>query len=720
MKKKSLHLHTIIIIMMFFLSTAGSVYSQYPIDPTETYDKIEVRIPMRDGIRLHKEIYVPKSFSEPLPFLMLRTPYGLPQSPYGYYWRMGGSLMWNKHLIEKYIFVFQDIRGRYKSEGEFAMIRPPNPGGIDESTDTYDTIEWLLNNIEGNNGKVGIQGVSYDGWLAAMTLINPHPALKAVSPQGSPSDMFMGDDFYHNGAFRLSPGFGYAAMMELSDNCTPFNFNKDTYDWFLELGALYNVNEYYLHENSPTWNDFINHPNYDEFWQSRELTQYFGQVNIAILNVAGWWDAEDFYGSMHIYEAIEAYDTQNLNYLIVGPWRHGGWQVESSSLYDIDFESATGTYFMENTPGWFAYYLKDKRHHNLPDVLTFQTGSNEWKSYEEWPPKDNIEERALYLHSNGRLSFEQPQDNDFNGFDDYISDPADPVPFTKRPITGFWQGDQRRYYKVEDQRFVSERPDVLYWQTDVLEADITVAGKLIVNLFASTSGTDCDWIVKLIDVYPENHPDENMRGYQLMIADEVFRSKFRNSFQTPTPLTSGEITEFAIDLNSRNHCFLAGHRIMIQVQSTWFPLIDRNPQTFVNIMVATENDYQSATQRVYRSENYSSHIVLPVVTPASYIHDDKIRYIPESFSLDQNFPNPFNAQTTISYQVPESKHVVLKIYDISGQGIRILKDEVQEAGKYSITWDGTDDESRFVATGIYMIGLKIGENVAIKKMLMIK
>ncbi|UCH95198.1 MAG: CocE/NonD family hydrolase [Candidatus Aminicenantes bacterium] len=585
---------------------------EIPFDPAPFYSKREALISMRDGIGLHTEIYVPRNSTESLPFLMMRTPYGLPQSRYGYYWRIGESKWWFEFVREGYIFVVQDIRGRYKSGGEFIMMRPPNPGGIDEGTDTYDTIDWLLQNVSGNNGRVGIFGVSYDGWLAVMAMINPHPAIKAVSPQGSPSDMFIGDDFFHNGAFRLSPGFGYAALMELSDDCTPFNFDKDVYEWYLELGPLSNVNKNYFQGNSPTWNNFMTHPNYDEYWQKLEVTHNFNNVNIPTLNVAGWWDAEDFYGSMKIYEVLEMNDLQNLNYLIVGPWSHGGWKGDGQKLYDIDFGCTPSLYYRENIQApWFAYFLKDKGNLNLPEALAFQTGKNEWKSYNNWPPKGNIEERQLYFHKNGRLSFELPQGDSTQEFDSYVSNPANPIPYTEQPINGFWQGS-KMYWKVEDQRFIQGRSDVLSWQTDVLEEEVIISGRIIAKLFASTSGTDCDWVVKLIDVYPENHPEEKMRGYQLMIADEVFRAKFRNSFEIPEPLIPNKITKFTINLNSRNHCFLKGHRIMVQVQSTWFPLIGRNPQKFVNIPTATEADYQVANQHVFRSGSHPSHVVLPI------------------------------------------------------------------------------------------------------------
>ncbi len=399
------------------------------------------------------------------------------------------------------------------------MMRPPNPGGIDEGTDTYDTIDWLLENVSDNNGRVGILGVSYDGWLAAMALIHPHAALEAVSLQGTPSDMFIGDDFFHNGAFRLSPSFGYAALMELSDDCSPFSFDKDVYEWFLDLGPLSNVNGHYFHGNSPTWNHFIAHPNYDAYWQQLEVTHHFNGVTVPTLNVAGWWDAEDFNGSMKIYEALEKNDPQDLNYLVVGPWGHGDWKGTSSSLFGIDFGGTPSVYYRTHIEApWFAYFLKDKGTLGLAEAHTFQTGANEWCSYDEWPPTENVVERNLYFHENGLLSFVAPEEDGLQEFDGYISDPMNPIPYTERPINGFWQGSNK-YWKFEDQRFIEGRSDVLSWQTEILVEDMTISGRIIANLFASTSGTDCDWIVKLIDVYPNNHPDENMRGYQLMIAD---------------------------------------------------------------------------------------------------------------------------------------------------------------------------------------------------------
>ncbi|RKY83805.1 X-Pro dipeptidyl-peptidase [candidate division KSB1 bacterium] len=572
---------------------------------------------MRDGIHLNTEIYVPENMQKPLPFLITRTPYGLRHDKNGFHISLSTSY---RELVEDgYIFVFQDIRGRFKSEGKFVMLRPPHkkddPNAIDEGTDTFDTISWLLKNIPGNNGRAGILGISYGGWLTVMAIIEPHPAVRAVSPQASPANMFIGDDFLHNGAFRLSPSFGYVALMETSNIVTPFRFDiYDTFEWYLELGALSNVNKKYFHGKMPTWNNFMSHPTYDEYWKRQQVSQYLKKVSVPTLNVAGWWDAEDFYGPMKIYETLEKYDTDNKNYLVVGPWRHGGWARSSGKkLGKIDFGSNTGVYFRKNVQSrWFAYFLKDKGNLNLPEALAFQTGINEWKSYDKWPPEKNIIEQKLYLHSNRKLSFNPPGENEKYEFDSYISDPACPVPYTKRPIKGFWQGAQA-LWKVEDQRFVHLRPDVLSWKTDVLKKDITISGRIIAHLFASSSGTDCDWVVKLIDVYSEDYPEKEMRGYQLMIADEVLRAKFRNSFENPEPLTPGKITEFVIDLNSRNHCFRKGHRIMVQIQSSWFPLIDRNPQKFVNIPEAKEKDYQKATQRIFHSKQFPSYLKLPVV-----------------------------------------------------------------------------------------------------------
>ena len=601
------------------LSTALVLAQSEPDNVNQIFDKVQAMIPVRDGARLNTEIYKPKNSTEPLPFLLLRTPYGISGRPKR---ELSGYL---KELSEEgYIFVFQDIRGRYRSEGQFIMLRPLGEKGdakaVDESTDTYDSVEWLLKNVPNHNGRVGVLGISYGGWLTVMAMLNPHPAIKAVSPQASPADMFLGDDFHHNGAFRLSYGFEYAALLETSKENTSFKFDKfDTYEWYLDLGALSNANEKYFHGKLPTWNDFVAHPNYDEFWQKQAVAHYLNQVTVPTLNIAGWWDQEDFYGPLKIYELLETKDSMHLNYLVVGPWNHGGWASGAGGcLGKIDFQSDTSEFFRKEIQApWFAYFLKDKGKLNLPEALTFQTGANKWKSYDQWPPRRHVTERKLYLQAGGRLSFDPPPQSDKLEFDSYVSDPKHPVPYRARPIEPTYPGPGWPVWLVEDQRFVHLRPDVLSWETEALKEDVVVAGDLVAHLFAATSGTDSDWIVKLIDVYPEDYPkDPRMGGYQLMIANEVLRSRFRQSFKKPEPVVPNQVAEYVIDLHSNNHCFLKAHKIMVQVQSTWFPVIDRNPQKFVaNIFTARDSDYQKATQRVFRSNQFSSYLRLPVATP---------------------------------------------------------------------------------------------------------
>ena len=586
------------------------------------FDKTDVMIPMRDGTKLHTEIYAPKNSTERLPLLITRTPYGPGADPQGFRLALNG--VYAELAQEGFIFVFQDIRGRYKSEGQFVMMRPPrlksDAQAIDESTDAYDTIEWLLKNVPNHNGRAGMLGVSYGGWLTVMAMIDPHPALKAVSEQASPADMYLGDDFHHNGAFRLSYGLEYSARMETSKQNEAFDFDRfDTYDWFLRLGPIANFNKKYAHEKLPTWNDFVEHPNYDEFWRKQAVTPYLKQANvpnlIPNLNVAGWWDQEDFYGPLKIYETLEKFDQGHRNYLIVGPWNHGGWgRGTGRSLGKIDFGSDTGKYFREKIQApWFAYWLKDKGALDFPEALTFQTGSNQWARYDAWPPRKGVEQKKIYFHDACGLSFDEPA---AEGFDSYLSDPAHPVPYRHRPIEALYGGPSGwAPWLVEDQRFVYERPDVLSYETEPLPSDLAVAGDIVAHLYASTTGTDSDWIVKLIDVYPEKgEKDPPMNGYQLMIANEVLRARFRNGFEKPEPLVAGQVTAYTIDIHSNNHAFLKGHRVMVEVQSTWFPLIDRNPQKFVpNIFMAAEADYHQAEQRVYRSRKYPSNVELPVM-----------------------------------------------------------------------------------------------------------
>lgn len=584
------------------------------------FSETRAMIPMRDGVKLHTVIFVPKSAPPPLPFLIMRTPYGAPSSP-----RPLMSESYKELVDEGYIFVYQDIRGRYKSEGQFIMQRPPrdkrDPRAIDESTDAYDTVEWLLASIPGHNGRVGLMGISYGGWLTAMAMLDPHPAVKAVSPQAPPADMYLGDDFHHNGAFRLSYGFEYAARMETTKEDASFRFDAfDTYEWYLRLGPLATVNEKYLLGKIPTWNDYVAHPNYDAFWQKQAMAPYLTRVAVPTLNVAGWWDQEDFYGPQKIYETLEPLDRGEMSFFVAGPWSHGGWmQTDGSSLGRIKFGGNTAKYFREKIQApFFAHYLKGKPGWNVPEAVTFETGTNAWQVYDEWPPRNLTEDRGLYFREDGRLSFEAPATEDDRAFDSYVSDPSRPVPYRPRPIEATYdpRGSGWRTWLVGDQRFVHLRPDVLSWETEPLVEDITVTGRIVARLFASTTGTDSDWIVKLIDVYPEDVPAEPaMGGYQLMIANEVFRGRFRSSFEKPEALVPDRVTDFTIDLHGADHRFLKGHKIMVQVQSTWFPLIDRNPQTFVeNIFLAKASDYRSATQRVFRSKEHPSHIVLPVRT----------------------------------------------------------------------------------------------------------
>jgi len=582
-----------------------------------SFKRMEVQIAMRDGVKLYTDIYIPKKSHEKLPFLITRTPYGSTDEK-GKNNALNGT--YRDFVEDGYIFVFQDIRGRYKSEGQFVMFRPPrdksDAKAIDESTDTYDTIAWLLEHIPNNNGRAGVLGISYGGWLTVMAMLDPHPALKAVSEQASPADQFLGDDFHHNGAFRLSYGVEYSAMMETGTTNFHFQFDKhDTYEWYAALGALSNFNKNYAHEKLPTWNDFVAHPSYDEFWQKQAVWPYLDTPKVPNLNVAGWWDQEDFYGPMKIYETLEKKDANHMNYVIAGPWNHGGWSSgKGSKLGIVDFDSDTAEYFRAKVQApWFAYWLKDKGQLKQPEAMTFQTGSNRWESYDEWPPRSRTTDRPLYFRASGTASFEKPGDDD--AFDSYVSDPSHPVPYRHRPISPTYPGGGWPVWLVEDQRFVHMRPDVLSWQTEPLQADVAVVGDIVAHLFASTTGSDCDWIVKLIDVYPEDYSkDPNMAGYQLMIADEVFRARFRESFTHPKAVVPNEVTEYAVGLHTNNHAFLKGHRIMVQVQSTWFPVIDRNPQTFLeNIYTATESDYKAATQKVYRSARFASQVTLPVL-----------------------------------------------------------------------------------------------------------
>ncbi len=604
-------------LALICLAAVASINAQQPT--TAPLTGAEVMIPMRDGVRLYTQIYTPTQTAERLPILFLRTPYGA-----GALSPQRIATLLPELTADGYIIVLQDIRGRFKSEGQFVMLRQPrahkDQKAIDESTDAYDTIEWLLKNTPNHNGRVGMAGTSYGAWLTVMGMLDPHPALQAAVPQASPADMWIGDDFHHNGAFRLSYGFEYAYMMESSkeiSNVLSVIDRFDAYEWYPDLGPLSNVDAKYLHHRLPTWNDFVNHPDYDAFWKRQGFAPWLNRVTVPTLNVAGWWDQEDFYGPIKIYELLERHDKANQNFLVVGPWNHGGWsRGDGQKLGRIDFGSATAAYYRRDVLARFlAHHLKGKANPALPEALTFRTGANEWVRHDAWPPKRNVAARKLYFQANRKLSFNPPPATTEPAFDSYISDPANPVPYRPRPIEvrSGWAT-----WLVEDQRFVDHRPDVHTWASEPLKVDVTVSGKIIANLFASTTGTDSDWIVKLIDVYPEKYqPDPKMGGFQLMIAGDVLRGRYRKSFEKPEPIVPNAVTRYEIGFPANDHVFLKGHKIMVQVQSTWFPVIDRNPQRFVpNIFLAKETDFQRATQRVFRSGQQASYIAVPVVEAA--------------------------------------------------------------------------------------------------------
>ena len=611
MYKRSLRALTVV----FTLVSCGVFAAVNPQQTQDPYTRADAMIAMRDGVKLNTHVYTPTRTTEQYPMILLRTPYGIGNSTPT---QIASALP--ELTAEGFIIVQQDIRGRFKSEGQFVMLRQPrdpkDKNAIDESTDTYDTIDWLLKNVANNNGRVGVAGTSYGAWLSVMAMLDPHPALKAVVQQASPADMWIGDDFHHNGAFRLSYGFEYAYMMESSKEIADVSKvidTFDTYDWYLKLGSLANVETKYFNGKIPSWRDFANRPDYDEFWKRQAFAPWLNRVTVPTLNVAGWWDQEDFYGPIKIYELLEQHDRAGQNFLVVGPWNHGGWsRGEGRKLGKIDFGSATAEYYRRNvlTP-FFAHYLKGKGSAERPEALTFRTGANEWVEHNAWPPKQNVIARKLYLQKDRGLSFEPPQAS-VPAFDTYTSDPASPVPYRMRPIKlrSGWTT-----WLVEDQRFVDHRPDVLSWVSETLKDDVVVSGRIVANLFASTSGTDSDWIVKLIDVYPEKYEaDPEMGGYQLMIAGDVFRGRYLKSFEKPQPIPANSVQHYQIPFPANDHTFRKGHRIMVQVQSTWFPVIDRNPQRFIaNIFLAKETDFQTAIQRVYRSGGHASNIAVPVV-----------------------------------------------------------------------------------------------------------
>ncbi len=623
---KSRGLKFVNLIVIIILCTSCSFSAQEQFDIKANYSKAEYMIAMRDGVNLFTQVYTPKDTTQNYPFLLFRTPYSVRNYGVDNYRNYLGP---NRIYAKKgFIFVYQDVRGKFKSEGEFIVMKPHKTikrsnQDTDESSDTYDTIEWLLKNIPNHNARVGQWGISYPGWQTVMGMIDAHPAMKASSPQASPADMWIGDDFHHNGAFRLMYTFGWlsshaksrsgpsAKRSERFDYGTP-----DGHNFYLKLGPVSNVDELYFHKNVPTWNQYMEHGDYDEYWQKQDVLQYLNNIKHPILNIAGWFDAEDFYGPMSIYYSIEKRNPENKSTLVVGPWLHGGWaRMDGDELGNIRFGSKTSEYFREKIEfPFFNYYLKDKGTLKLSEAFVFETGSNEWREFDFWPPKKTIKKK-LYFHAYGKLSFAPPTTNSNQAADSYISDPSKPVPFSSEIHLS-----QGHLWMIEDQRFAARRPDVLVYQTDVLTEDVTIAGPIIANLFVSTTGTDADWVVKLIDVYPGEAPDNDpnpcnvrMGDFQMLLAGEVFRGKYRNSYENPEPFVPGEVTKIEFDLRDKCHCFLKGHRIMVQTQSSWFPVIDRNPQKFVDIYHAKESDFQKTTHTIYRSAQYGSFLKLKVL-----------------------------------------------------------------------------------------------------------
>jgi putative CocE/NonD family hydrolase len=584
------------------------------------YAQHSYMIPMRDGTLLHTVVVSPLSSDHDYPILLTRTPYGSDGAhPADSTIVLEKNFQFFTMAQDGYIFVLQDIRGRYKSQGRFEIHQPlisqSQKTAVDESTDAWDTIDWLIHHVKNNNGKAGIVGISYPGWLALAGSVNPHPALKASSEQACMSDLFLGDDFHHNGAFRLSYGFEYTYELEnnhTTDSDFPFPA-FDLFNWYLKLGSLKNVNSNYFHNRIPTWNNFVKHPDYDSFWQKNSPLSYVQQVEIPQLHVGGYFDQEDLNGPQLMYGHMEKNDPQHINHIVLGPWYHGQWgRSKGDSIGLISFGGRTGEAFRELQKKWFDYYLKGEGDGHFEEAYAFQTGSNVWKTYASWPPKQTSIQ-ALYAGPDHRAGFSKPS---VSGSASYVSDPQKPVPYRTLPIEAtYGEGSRWRPWQIEDQRFVFTRPDVLSFTSDSLTTDLVVTGAVNAHLFASTTGTDADWVVKLIDVYPDwDSANFKLSGYQLPVTMEVFRGKFRKSFSDPEAITPGKPEEYIIGLHQVNHKFLKGHKIMIQVQSSWFPMIDRNPQKFVpNIFEAKESDFIKATQTIYFTPQYPTRIDLPIM-----------------------------------------------------------------------------------------------------------
>ena len=615
----------IILVLLFFYS--GLVSAQVNNNfVKENFIKIDTNIVMRDGIKLKTIIYVPKDETEKYPFLIERTPYSA--GPYGdtaFANRIGPNVNLQQ---EKYIFVYQDVRGRYMSEGINLEVTPhisnkKNSRDVDESSDTYDAVDWLVKNIKNNNGRAGLYGISSPGFYATAALPNAHPAIKAVSPQAPVTDEFIGDDANHNGAFFLLDNFSFMNYFGKERNGPVEDYGtqifdyktNDSYDFFLKLGPVKNTQSAkYYNNRSYIWNEYLQHDTYDDYWKARNIRPYLKNIKPAVMVVGGWFDAEDLYGALNTYQAIEKQNPVNKNHLVMGPWTHGSWAGANWNKYTTyDFGSNTSKYYQDSLETtFFNFYLKDKGIFNAAEATVFETGTNKWKQYNVWPPKETVA-TTYFLQANKKLITSKPAT--VNNYDEYVSDPADPVPYTKEI-----QGNRNNGYMAEDQRFAAKRKDVILFETDILSKDVTLAGKIIADLQVSLTTTDADFIVKLIDVLPANEPTPSfnakgteMAGLQRLVRAEVMRGKFRESFSTPKPFTPNKITNVKFDLNDVAHTFKKGHKIMIQIQSSWFPLIDRNPQTFMRIPDADQSDFQKATIHIYHDKKNASKIILPVL-----------------------------------------------------------------------------------------------------------
>jgi len=576
------------------------------------YVRTEAMIPMRDGVKLHVVILKPSDIQSPLPFLIQRTPYGADGTTRAFFFLARPEL-----ARAGYIYVGADIRGRYKSEGEFVMSRPmvdhKDPKAVDESTDSYDTVEWLLKNVAGNNGRAGFVGTSYPGFLAMAAGIDPHPAVKCVSPQAPMIDVWMGDDFFHNGAFRQTYGYDYVMGMETSKEGTEVSYGKniDGYDYFLGRGSFEQDVKQSGSKMLPTWKLFLEHPAYDSNWSSRGVQHHLNQVQVPVLSVGGYYDQEDMWGPQAEYSSLEPHDDKHENFLVLGPWRHGAWVSTTRHMGNVQYGEPIGKEFRRDIEAkFFAHYLKDEPGFDLEDTASFQTGSNKWMRYQHFPPEGS-QPTALHLGGDRKLSW---GDVKTAATTTYVSDPANPVPYRHRPIQPtYGDGSQWFNWLTEDQRFVADRKDVATWKIPV-KKDLVATGEVIADVWASTTGTDGDFVVKLIDQYPEDDPDAKMRGYQLMTNEEIFRGRYLDGFNRPRAIKAGDVREYKWSLHDVDHVFKAGHTIVVEVQSTWFPLYDRNPQTYVqNIMMAKPEDYKAATITIYSDKEHDSNVQMPLM-----------------------------------------------------------------------------------------------------------